>query len=97
MPTYITYVKWTQQGLQNIKDTVSRVQQASSAAEQVGGRLVGVWWTQGSYDIVGVWELPDDETASALILSVGLAGNVRTETVRAFTGEEMQRIIQKLP
>ena len=97
MPLYITLVKWTEQGIHNIKDTVNRVEQASAAAEKAGGRLVGVWWTQGQYDIVGVWDLPDDETASALILTVALAGNVRSGTVRAYNAEEMQRILQKLP
>ena len=97
MALYITYVKWTEQGIRNIKDTVKRVEQASAAAEKAGGRLVGVWWTQGQYDIVGVWDLPDDETASALILTVALAGNVRSETVRAYDRDEMQRILEKLP
>jgi uncharacterized protein with GYD domain len=97
MPLYITFVKWTEQGVQNIRETVNRVDQASAAAEKAGGRLVDVWWTQGEYDIVGVWDLPDDETASALILSVALAGNVRSQTVRAFDRAAMQRIIQKLP
>ena len=97
MPMYITLVKWTQQGVHNIKDTVTRVEQAGAAAEKVGGRLVGVWWTHGAYDIVGVWDLPDYETASALVLTVTMAGNVRSETMRAYTAEEMQRILQKLP
>lgn len=56
-----------------------------------------MWWTQGEYDIVGVWDLPDDETASAMILSVAIAGNIRSETVRAFDRAAMQRIISKLP
>ena len=97
MPTYIGLFKWTEQGVRNVKDTVTRVEQARAAIEKAGGRLTGTWWTQGSYDIVTVGEFPDDETASAVTLSVAMAGNVRTETMRAYTAEEMQRIIQKLP
>src|SRR5215468_10117618 len=97
MPTYVVLVKWTEQGIRNVKDTVTRTEQARAAAEQSGGRLIGSWWTQGAYDIVAVFEFPDDETASAAALAVGMAGNARTQTMRAYTAEEMQRIIQKLP
>ena len=69
MPTYITLVKWTEQGVRNVKDTVTRVEQVRAAAEKSGGRLIGSWWTQGAYDIVAIFEAPDDETFSALALS----------------------------
>jgi uncharacterized protein with GYD domain len=97
MPTYVTLVKWTEQGIRNIKDTVTRVEQARAAAEKSGGRMIGAWWTQGAYDLIGVFELPDDETASALVLATAMAGNVRSETLRAYTAEEMQQILRKLP
>jgi uncharacterized protein with GYD domain len=97
MPTYIGLFKWTDQGLRNVKITVTRVEQARAAAEQAGGRLIGTWWTQGAYDVVVVFEMPDDETASAFVLSNVMVGNVRSETMRAYTQEEMQRILQKLP
>ena len=58
---------------------------------------MGVWWTQGAYDAVVVLEWPDDETATLGSIAMGMAGNVRTETMRAFTTEEMQRILQRLP
>ena len=97
MPTYIGLFKWTEQGVRNLKDTLTRYDQNRVAIEKLGGRVIGTWWTQGAYDIVVVTELPDDETASAVALAVGMAGNVRTETMRAYTAEEMQRILQKLP
>jgi uncharacterized protein with GYD domain len=97
MPTYIVLANWTEQGIRNVKDTVARTEQVQAAAEKAGGRLVGSWWTQGAYDIVAVLEYPDDETASAAAIAVGMAGNVRTQTMRAYTREEMQRIVQKLP
>jgi uncharacterized protein with GYD domain len=56
-----------------------------------------VWWTQGQYDAVVVLEWPDDESATLASLTMGMAGNVRTETLRAFTTEEFQRILQRLP
>jgi uncharacterized protein with GYD domain len=97
MPTYIELLKWTPQGIQNVKNTVTRVEEARAQIDQAGGRLVGTWWTQGSYDLVAVVEWPDDESASAFMLSLAMVGNVRSETMRAYTAEEMQRIIQKLP
>jgi len=96
MPTYVVLANWTDQGIRNVKDTVTRAGQVQAAAERSGGRLVGSWWTQGAYDVVAVFEFPDDETASAAAIAVGMAGNARTQTMRAYTAEEMERIIQKL-
>src|SRR2546430_592255 len=61
------------------------------------GPTAGVWWTHGAYDIVTVTEFPDDEAGSAFVLAAAMGGNVRIETMRAYTEEEIQRIIQKLP
>ena len=95
MPTYIGLYTWTDQGVKNVKDTVRRVEEARAAFEQRGARLIAAYWTQGRYDLVSIAEFPDEDSASALAL--GMAGNVHTETMRAFSAEEMQRIIQKLP
>jgi uncharacterized protein with GYD domain len=97
MPMYVVLANWTEQGIRNVKDTVTRTEQVQAAAEQSGGRLVGSWWTQGAYDIVAVFEFPDDETASAAAIAAGMLGNVRTQTMRAYGREEMQRILEKLP
>jgi uncharacterized protein with GYD domain len=97
MPTYIGLFKWTDQGVRNVKDVLTRVEQNRGRLEKLGGRVIGTWWTQGAYDRIWVVELPDDEAASAWALSAALAGHVRTETLRAYTQEEMQRILQKLP
>ncbi|MDQ6674569.1 MAG: GYD domain-containing protein [Chloroflexota bacterium] len=96
MPTYISLLKWTEQGVRNLKDTVARTEQNRAAIEKAGGRLIGAWWTQGACDLVAVAEWPDDESSSAYMLALGMTGNVRSETMRAFTAEEMQRIIQKM-
>ena len=97
MPTYVTLAKWTDQGIQNAKETVDRVEQARRVVEQLGGRLTTVLWTQGAFDLVSISEFPDDEAATAFLLGLGARGNGRTETLRAFTAEEMRRILQKVP
>jgi uncharacterized protein with GYD domain len=97
MPTYVGLLKWTEQGVRNAKDALRRQEQGIAAIEQAGGRVIGTWWTQGAYDAVVVAEFPDDETASAVTLATAMAGDVRTETLRAYGREEMQRILQKLP
>jgi len=97
MPLYVSLVNWTDQGVRSAKDAPSRWEQGRAAIEQAGGRIVGQWWTQGRYDAVVVTEWPDDESASVNALSYAAAGNVRTETLRAFTTEEMQKIVQRIP
>jgi uncharacterized protein with GYD domain len=97
MPTYVTLLKWTDQGIKNVKETVARTEANRQAAEQAGGRLIAYYWTQGSYDVIAISEWPDEESAAAMLLQVGMAGYSRTETLRAFTAEEMQRIFQKMP
>ncbi len=97
MPTYVVLNKWTDQGIRNAKETVARAQQGRERLEQTGARLIAVYWTQGAYDVVSVLETQDEETAMALVLATGMQGNGRTETLRAFSAEEMQRILAKVP
>ena len=97
MPTYVSLMKWTDQGVQRVKETLTRTEQARQRIEQGGGRLVDIWWTQGAYDVIAVTEWPDDESASTFMLALGMGGTIRTQTMRAYTREEMQRIIPKLP
>ena len=96
MPTYVTLMKWTEQGIKDIKSTVDRSEQARQAIEQMGGRMSTICWTQGAYDIVAITDFPDEETATAFLLSIGKLGNLRTETLRAFSAEEMRRILEKV-
>jgi uncharacterized protein with GYD domain len=92
IPMYLGLVKRTDQGVKTPKDAVSRFEQGRLLIEQAGGRVVGLWWTQGFCDAVPVTEWPDDESANVFSLSHAMAGSVRTETLRAFTTEEMQRV-----
>jgi uncharacterized protein with GYD domain len=97
MPTYISLLNWTQQGASDARSALDRNDRGRAAIEKSGGRLIGSWWTQGRYDAVIVAEFPDDETASAVAIATAATGFVRTETMRAYGREEMQRILQKLP
>ena len=97
MPTYVALLRWTDQGIRNVTETTDRAEQAGQLAERMGGQLVTLSWTQGAYDLVAIVEMPDDETMAAFVLASGLRGGVRSETLRAFSAEEMQGILQKLP
>ncbi|GHB72693.1 GYD domain-containing protein [Streptomyces viridiviolaceus] len=95
MPTYVTLLNWTDQGIRNYRDTAKRAEAFGSAVQKLGANLLNVFWTVGPYDLVAVVEAPDDETATAAILQLGGVGNVRTTTLRAFGKEEMDRILAK--
>jgi uncharacterized protein with GYD domain len=95
MPTYVSLLNWTDQGIRNYKDTARRAEAFGSAVQTLGAKLVNVYWTVGPYDLVAVVEAPDDETATAALLQLGAVGNVRTTTLRAFGREEMDGIITK--
>ncbi len=97
MPAYIILVNFTDQGIRNAKDTVKRARAIEKALEAVGGRKIGIWWTMGKYDMVFIAEGPDDETAMKVLLGVAMQGNVRTTTLKAFSEEEMERIVAGLP
>ena len=96
MPTYVTLYKWTEQGIHGVRDTVDRADQVAAAGEALGGRIIGVWWTQGAYDLVVVSDWPDEEAAMAQALRVAMAGNVRSETLRAFDKEDKRRNLARL-
>lgn len=96
MPTYISLVNWTDQGIRGFKDTLDRAQAANDLAQQLGGTLKEVYWTVGPYDVVAIAEFPDDETGTAFVVALGSQGNVRTTTLRAFNRDEMTRVLAKV-
>ena len=96
MPAYITLFNFTDQGIRDLKDSPNRVNAFREAVQSGGGQLIGIWWTQGQYDGVFILDMPDDETATRGLLALAMRGNVRTTTLRAFSEEEMQRIVQGL-
>jgi uncharacterized protein with GYD domain len=96
MPTYVTLMNWTDQGVRTVRDTVHRREQADELAQKHGAKIEQVYWTVGPYDIVAIVQAPDDESATSMLLELGSAGNLRTTTLRAYDSEEMSGIIQRL-
>ena len=92
---YIILIRFTDQGIRNIKDTTRRADAAKSEAERIGGKFT-VYWTFGKYDGIGILEAPNDEAAMEFGLRIGSLGNIRTTTLNAFTEEEIARVIDKL-
>ena len=97
MPAYVSLFNFTDQGIKAVKDTVNRAQLVKQASEAAGGRVIGVWWLMGQYDGILISEAPDEETATRLLISSGMQGNVRTITMRAFSEDEMTKIVGGLP
>ena len=96
MPTYITLSNFTHQGIQNIKDTTKRADAFKTAAKKAGCTVKDIYWTQGQYDSVIILDAPDDASATALLMSLGKLGNIRTQTLRAFTAAELAPILEKV-
>ena len=97
MARYIALINWTDQGARNVKDTVNRAKAFRQAVQTFGGQVSDIYWTLGQFDVVTLFDAPDDETASKVGLTLGMQGNVRTMTMRAFGEQEMERIIRGLP
>ena len=96
MARYVLLLKWTEQGIKNVKETVKRAEAAKSAFEKAKARITDCLWTLGPYDLVIKAEAPDDETITALAIGLGKLGNVTTTTMRAFDEGEMGKILQKV-
>ncbi len=93
MPTYVVLYNFTDQGLKNAKDTVKRARENRAENERRGFRIHGLYWTQGQYDLVAIVEAPDERSMMAGLLNVAGAGNVRSQTLRAFSEAEMEAIV----
>ena len=96
MPTYITLMNFTHQGITNIKETTKRADAHKILAKKFGCTVREIFWTQGQYDVVTIVDAPDDASATALAMSAGKLGNVRTQTLRAFTAAELAPILDKV-
>ena len=96
MATYIVLGNYTDQGIRNIKDAPKRTEAVKEMAKKTGVVLKETFWTLGAYDFVSIVEAPDDETSIAFGMSVGALGNVRTQTLRAFSATEMTGIFGKV-
>jgi uncharacterized protein with GYD domain len=97
MATYIVLGNFTDQGLRSIKDSTKRTDALQAAAGRFGVKMSHVYWTMGQHDMVAVVEAPDEAAFTAFGLAIGAQGNIRTQTLRAFSREEMNAILGRLP
>ena len=97
MPTYILLTRFTQQGLENIKDSPGRLEAVKKTLQGLGARLKDFYLVTGQYDAIVVIEAPNEETVAKASLAIGSRGAVRTETLRAFTEEEYRKLVGALP
>ena len=95
MPRYVILDNFTDQGLKNIKDTVSRAAEIRKANESRGFKVIGTYWTQGQYDVVSIIESPDEESMLAGLFNIAATGNVHSTTMRAFDEWEMGSALAK--
>jgi uncharacterized protein with GYD domain len=97
MAMYISLMKFTDQGIKDIKNAPDRIEKAFKALEAMGGKIVDFYVTMGEYDYVAIAEGPSDEVAFTFLMGLGAAGNVRTTTLKAFTKEDFFKLVTRLP
>jgi uncharacterized protein with GYD domain len=97
MPTYVTLMRYTDQGIRSIKESPARLEAAKKVFQSAGGEIKAFYLALGNYDAVLISEGPNDETAARLALTIGSLGNVRTDTMRVFTEPEYRKLISSIP
>ena len=97
MSTFVLLMNLTEQGITNVKEAPARIEGAVNALEAVGGKVLAFYTVMGPYDYVAIVEAPSDQVALAQLLGLGMAGNVRTTTLKAFSREEFAEIVKMLP
>ncbi len=97
MPSYLSLINWTEQGIGDVKESPARLDAAKQAVEAAGGRMIFFYMTMGEYDLAMLIEAPNDEAAAGVLLALGSQGSIRSTTMRAFTEEEYRTIIGNLP
>ncbi len=97
MATYIVLFNFTDQGIRNVKQSPERGKAAIAAREKLGIKTIDIYWTMGAYDLVAIVDAPNDEAMTTRALSMSSQGNVRTQTMRAYSADEMGSILAKVP
>ena len=97
MATYIVLLNYTDQGIRNVKQLPERIKAGTAAAEKLGIKVKDRYSTMGAYDAVLIVDAPNDEAVTTWVLSIGSRGNNRTQTMRAYSVDEMERILAKVP
>ena len=96
MPTYVLLANWTEQGIRGVKESPRRLDTAKKALKEMGGEFKSVFLTLGDYDLVVIYEAPDDAVAARFNLQLGMLGNIRTRTMKAFPEAAYREIITSL-
>ncbi len=96
MTTYIVLANWTEQGIRNVKDSPKRLDAAKKALQDVGGEFKSIFMTLGDFDLIGIYEAPDDAVAARFTLQLARLGNIRTRTLKAFPESAYREIIGSL-
>jgi uncharacterized protein with GYD domain len=96
MPTYLIQSQWTDQGIRSVKESAKRLDMGKKKLKEMGGEIKAVYLTTGAYDMLAVAEVPSDATMAAYVLWLGSQGNLRTQTVKAFTEDEYRSIVGQL-
>src|SRR3970040_2573462 len=96
MATFVVLAGFTDQGIRNVKETISRAEAFKEMAKKSGITVKDLYWTLGQYDVIAVCEAPDDEAATAFSFSVSSRGNIRSQTLRAFSVDEMKMLLGKI-
>ena len=96
MPTYIVLGNFTEQGVRNVKDTAKRAEAVRATAKKLGITVKETYWVLGQYDVALIADAPDEASMTALGLSIGALGNVRTQTMRAFTAQEIGQLLNRM-
>jgi uncharacterized protein with GYD domain len=96
MPTYVMLANWTDQGMRSVEDSPRRIDAARKSLDEMGGHFVSVYMTMGEYDLVIIYEAPDDAVAARFTLLLSKLGNIRTLSLKAFPEEAYRQIIHSL-
>jgi uncharacterized protein with GYD domain len=96
MPTYVMLANWTDQGMRAISDSPKRIDTAKKTLEEMGGQFRSVYMTMGVYDLLMIYDAPDDAVAARFALMLGKLGNVRTTSLKAFPEEAYRQIINTI-
>ncbi len=96
MATFISLFGWTEKGVHDVKNTAKRAAEFKSSIQAAGGSVKHIYWTMGRHDGVIIFEAPDDATAAAVMMGGCAKGNIRSETLRAVTEEEIGGVLQKI-
>ncbi len=97
MTTFVILLRWTEKGVEYIRESPDRLEQFKQVVQKAGGQVTSFHMTLGAYDLVTVIEVPDDETGANISLSLRSLGNVQVETLRAFNEDEFRQIVAALP